>query len=479
MEGFDSVAALPFFVLIGAAVLLLLLDLAGVAAKLRLPIGLAGVLGAGASYFPQSYLRETAFKGLVHLDAFSFAFATIILIGTALALLLGSGQAKAQRAIDSVDVDVLLLLASCGGLVMVSAANLIVLFLGFELLSVCVYVLSGIAKGERASAEGALKYFILGAFSSAFLLYGMTLVYGATGSMDLVQIGQAATLDNPMLLIGLGLTVFGFAFKVGAVPFHFWTPDVYQGAPVSIAAYMAVVVKAAAFGSFLRVVVVAFGSVQTEWVSLLWLLSVVTMTVGNILALWQRSVKRMLAYSSIAHAGYALIGFVVLGSAAGGEATIFYLAAYTAMTIAAFGVVLLASGGTQFQYGTDDMQSLKGLGWSRPFLGLVMTVALLSLAGMPPLGGFVAKFYLFSAAVKGGYTGLAVIAALNSVVSLYYYLGVIVVMYFSGEGEERSAERVPFAPGLALAIATVGIFYLGFFSEDCFRFVQLAMASLS
>ena len=189
----------------------------------------------------------------------------------------------------------------------------------------------------------------------------------------------------------------------------------------------------------------------------------------------------MLAYSSIAHAGYALIGFVVMGGAAGGEATIFYLAAYTAMTIAAFGVVLLASGGTALQYGSDDLQSLKGIGWSRPFLGLVMTVALLSLAGMPPLGGFVAKFYLFSAAVKGGYTGLAVIAALNSVVSLYYYLGVIVVMYFSGESEERvgGIDRVPFAPGLALALATVGIFYLGFFSEDCFRYVQLAMASLT
>ena len=481
MEGFDLVAALPFGVLVGIAVLLLLLDLAGYADRVRLPLGVLAVTGAWAAFLPQSYIRETAFKGLVHLDAFSFAFATITLAGTLFALLLSSGQLKAQNAVDSVDVDVLMLFATCGGLVMISAANLIVLFLGFELLSVCVYVLTGIAKSEKASSEGALKYFILGAFSSAFLLYGMTLVYGATGSMDLVQIGQAATLDNPMLLIGLGLTVFGFAFKVGAVPFHFWTPDVYQGAPVSISAYMAVVVKAAAFGSFLRVVTVAFGGIQTEWVGLLWLLSVLTMTVGNILALWQRSVKRMLAYSSIAHAGYAMIGFVVLGSAAGGEATIFYLAAYTAMTIAAFGVVLLASAGTGRQYAADDLESLKGLGWSRPFLGLVMTVALLSLAGMPPLGGFVAKFYLFSAAVKGGYTGLAVIAALNSVVSLYYYLGVIVVMYFSGEQTdgEGAADRVPFAPGLALALATVGIFYLGFFSEDCFHFVQLAMASIT
>jgi NADH-quinone oxidoreductase subunit N len=439
-------------------------------------------------YFPQMVMPPSGFHagegslfgGLLDADGVSAFFGTLILIGTGLSSLLHYKQAAAQNASTSSDVDVLLLLTACGGMVMVSAANLIVFFVGFELLSVCVYVLSGIARKEQASAEAALKYFILGAFSSAFMLYGITLIYGATGSMDLLTIGKALTSTNVMGLIGIGLLLFGFCFKVSLVPFHFWAPDVYQGAPVSISAFMAVVVKAAAFGSFLRIMAEAFGGVAEVWTGLFWTLSVLTMTVGNLMALRQRSIKRMLAYSSVAHAGYALMGFLAFGNAGGAEAVGFYMLAYMFMTITAFGVVLVVSAGSEAQYDRDDVDSLSGIGWTHPFLGIVMTIALLSLAGMPPLSGFMGKLLLFTAAVNAGYVGLAVIAAVNSVISLYYYLGVVVTMYFSGDRKLSWSvpAEIPFGPSVALALSTFGTIYFGLFSDNCIRLIQLAVKSM-
>jgi len=422
-----------------------------------------------------------ALNGLMYVDGFSALFGSIVLMGTALTSLLHHRQAAAQNAVVSSDVEVLLLLAACGGLVMVSTANLIVFFLGFELLSVCVYVLTGIAKREQASAEGALKYFILGAYSSAFLLYGITLVYGATGSMDLALIAKAASGDNLMLLVGIGLIIFGFCFKIGAVPFHFWAPDVYQGAPVSIAAYMAVVVKAAAFGSFLRVMSLAFGEVSEVWVGFIWTVSVLTMTVGNLMAIRQRSIKRMLAYSSISHAGYALMGFLALGPARGADAVAFYMIAYTFMTVASFGAVLAVTGGSSAQYDRDELESFAGIGWTHPALALIMSIAMLSLGGMPPFGGFMGKFYLFSAAIQSGYVGLAIIAALNSVLSLYYYLRVLVVMYFTGDRKLSWSppKEIAAGPGMALALATFGTVYLGIFSDSCIKLVHIALKAFS
>lgn len=418
-----------------------------------------------------------AFHGLLAVDSLSGLFGIIILLGTGLSSLLHYRQAAGQRAVQSHDVDVLLLLSAIGGMVMVSTTHLMVFFLGFELLSVSVYVLSGIAKNEQASSEGALKYFILGAFSSAFLLYGITLIFGATGSMDLVQIAAKANAQNAMLLVGIGLLIFGFCFKVSVVPFHFWAPDVYQGAPVSIAAYMATVVKAAAFGSFLRVMLMAFGSVSEVWSGFVWTLAVLTMTVGNLMAVRQRSIKRMLAYSSVSHAGYALLGFLALGAGRGAEAVVFYLIAYTFMTVAAFGVVLVVTTGSDAQYDRDDLDSFSGIGWSHPVLALMMSIAMLSLGGMPPFGGFMGKFYLFRSAVQSGYVGLAIIAALNSVVSLFYYLRVMVVMYFSGERKLAwsPAAELPFGPGLAITLATFGTIYLGLFSDNCIRLLQLVL----
>ena len=482
MNRVNLIAAAPVGVLVFCAISILLIGLfrSNERPFPRLIWGVGSCVVAWLASVPMYYMQTTAWHGMVFADSYTFFFNTILLLGTALTFLLNDEQLEGQKVTKSLDVDVLLLLAVAGGMVMVSANNLITLFVGFELLSVSVYVLTGLAKMEKASTEGALKYFVLGAFSSAFLLYGMTLVYGATGTMEISQIGAAVNPHNLMLLIGLGLMIFGFGFKVSLVPFHFWTPDVYQGAPVSIAGFMAVVVKAAAFAAFFRVMYSSFASLSEAWIGMLWLLSVLTMTVGNFIALRQKSIKRMLAYSSVAHAGYALMGFLVLGAAGGGEAMAFYMLVYTFMTISAFGVVLLVTSGSKAQYEADDISSLAGVGWTHPLLGLAMTFAMLSLAGMPPLAGFMGKFYLFGAAVKGGFVGLAIIAALNSVVSLYYYLRVIVVMFFSERPELgwEPPRKIPFGANVALVITTLATVYVGLFSADYYGLARDAVKGI-
>ena len=427
--------------------------------------------------------KASAFGGMLYVDSFSGIFNIIILLGTIGVFLLMHGQLESQKVKPSVDINVLILLASIGAMSMVSSSHLIVLFVGFELLSVSVYVLTGLAREEKSSSEGALKYFILGAFSSAFLLYGIALIYGSTGSMNLNDIALMSSTMNPMLILGLGLVIFGFGFKVSLAPFHFWTPDVYQGAPISMTTYMAIVVKAAAFGAFLRLMMVAFISMSQVWVGLIWIMAVLSMCVGNLLALRQKSLKRMLAYSSIAHAGYAAMGLVALvgeGSRTdGASAIIFYILVYSLMTLASFGIAQLISVGTEAQYDRDSMKSLKGLGWKSPLLGLAMTVAMLSLAGMPPMAGFVGKIHLFSAVIQQGFVGLAVIAALNSVVSLYYYLRVIVWMYFE---EADEAVQLPGlcnrAPMFAVMFATIATLALGIFSSSFYQDAVQAAKSL-
>lgn len=440
-------------------------------ASICLIVQLGGILGA-APVAPDAALYE---------DGFGALFSLIILVGTLLTSMLHHNQLAGQRVEPTADVDVMLMFAALGGMVMVSAANLITFFVAFELLSVSVYAMAGLARREKASSEGAMKYFILGAFSSAFLLYGIALVYGATGSFQLAEIGARGTVGNPMFSVGLGLMLFGLFFKISAAPFHFWSPDVYQGAPTSITGFMATVVKTAAFGSFLRMMCVAFGSIAAVWTGFVWMIAVLTMTVGNLMALRQRSLKRMLAYSSISHAGYALMGFVALRGQGGAEAVAFYLLVYTFMTIAAFGAIMLVTSNTAAQYANDDIDSFRGLGWAHPVLGLAMTLAMLSLAGFPPLAGFFGKFYLFSAAIRAGYTGLAIIAALNSLVSLAYYLRLVVVMYFSGE-REFSLEiysSQSFCTRMALTAATAVTVLLGLFSNDCVRWIQVAMHGVS
>ncbi|MCB0345885.1 MAG: NADH-quinone oxidoreductase subunit N [Bdellovibrionales bacterium] len=481
METIDIIAAAPLICMTFGIVALLLLDLFRIDALPfpRLWWGVGICAATGFLFWPFLTLSETAFHGMMAVDAFTFAFALLILGGSAVTFMLSDELLEGQRIEPSADLDLLVLFAALGGIMMVAATHMMMLFVGFELLSICVYVLTGAARYQRASSEGALKYFILGAFSSAFLLYGMALVYGATGSMYLSEIGRHIGEPSMMLLIGLGLLIFGFGFKVSLVPFHFWTPDVYQGAPTSMTGFMAVVVKAAAFGAFFRLMATGFGGISGSWSTMVAVLAVLSMTIGNVIALRQTSVKRMLAYSSIAHAGYAMLGFLALGTG-GGAAVVFYMLVYALMTLGAFGVVLVVSSGSEAQYECDSIDSMQGLGWTHPLLGIAMTVAMLSLAGVPPLGGFMGKFYLFSAAVRSGYTALAVVAAINSVVSLYYYLRIVVVMYFSGERtlSWEPPRALVFGPRIALILVTTGTLYIGIFSSRYYETARIAARSL-
>jgi NADH-quinone oxidoreductase subunit N len=349
----------------------------------------------------------------------------------------------------------LVLFAVVGIVVMAAATDLVVMFLGLETMSMAVYVLAGIRKREPRSNEAALKYFLLGAFASAFMLYGIALVYAAAGSTMLAQIQAAAvSVDasaRSLLVVGAAMLLVGFGFKVAAVPFHLWTPDVYEGAPTSVTAFMATVVKIGAFAALIRTLTIALAPIAADLSLALWIGAAATMTVGNVVALRQTSIKRMLAYSSIAHSGYLLVGAAAATSGAA-SAMLFYLVAYGAMNLGAFGVVMtLARQGE----GGDRIADLAGLGQSRPMLAVAMTLCMLSLTGIPPLGGFLGKLYLFTEALEAGQTTLVVVAVLNSVVSAFYYLGVVRVMYFENPrgGIEPLAPRPYLWAGTALAVA--------------------------
>jgi NADH-quinone oxidoreductase subunit N len=403
-------------------------------------------------------------------DSIGVVSGMLVLCGLSFTLMFSFGRARGLGGTSSSDLDLLMVFATVGGLAMVSAGNLILLFLAVELLSVSAYVLTCSARASKQSSEAALKYLVMGAFSSAFLLFGIALIYGAVGSVELVDISRFAKTnpDSSLLLLGLGLLFFGFLFKVGAAPFHFWSPDVYQGAPTVFTIFMAVVVKMAAFGALLRVCLYGFSPLYNQWVGVLWIVAILSMTVGNLMALGQTGLKRLLAYSGVSHAGFVLIGLVA-GGRNGTEATMFYMMAYGLMTLASFGVVLVITNGAE----DDDFSLLDGLGWSRPTLGACMAIALLSLAGIPPLVGFLAKFYVIMAAFEGGYSGLAVIAMLNSAVSLYYYAKLVARLYLPET--ERSLAPVISTGGLsgyALAFLSICIVAGGIFSGGLIGLLQ-------
>jgi NADH-quinone oxidoreductase subunit N len=345
-------------------------------------------------------------------------------------------------------------------------------------MSLSLYVLAGSFRTRASGNEASMKYFLLGAFSSSFFLYGIALLYGATGTTSLAGIGAAlgtgGAARDPLVLAGLALLMVGFGFKTSAVPFHQWAPDVYQGAPTSVAALIATGSKAAAFAALLRVVV-STRALQPDWTALLWILAALTMTVGNVIALAQRNLKRMLAYSSVAHVGYMLVGLVT-GSDVGGAAVLYYLVVYSFGTVGAFGVILLLE--RQDRAEAVDLDAYGGLAARHPVLALALTVCLISLIGLPPTAGFVGKFYLFSAAIQGRFYWLGVIAVLNSVIAAYYYLRLIVYMYMrEPEGEGVRAALTP-AAGLALAVAVSATLYLGIWPGTVFAFARRAIAPL-
>jgi NADH-quinone oxidoreductase subunit N len=445
----------------------------GILALLSL-VGLGLALGEALLLWGAS---ESAFSESIVLDSFAIFFTMIFLMAAALTILSSIHYVR-QTGIHEGEFYALVLFATVGMILMAAANDLIVFFLGLETMSVAVYVLTGMWRADSRSSEAAMKYFLMGAFATGFLLYGIALIYGATGSTNLNRIAAYfldQSSDWPLYLVGGGfLLLVGFAFKVGAVPFHFWVPDVYEGAPTPVTGFMSVAVKAAAFAAWVRILMHKLSPLEGDWVFPLWIIAIGTMTLGNLLAISQTSVKRMLAYSSIAHAGYLLIA-VVAGEEWGGLPLVFYILAYACMTIGAFAVLTWLA---ESDNPRETYHDFAGLGFKRPFIALAMSLFMLSLAGFPPLAGFVGKFYVFRAAVLSGHVDLAIIGVLNSLLSVVYYLRVIVAMYMEeGGAEGKSFGQAPFVY-IAIGVALIGTIFLGILPATALDWSRIAFASL-
>jgi NADH-quinone oxidoreductase subunit N len=411
-------------------------------------------------------------------DAFSLFFHALILGIALVVVLLSPGYLRSTR-LPAGDYYALLMFSVVGMLGLVSCRELVSLFVALEIMSVPLYALAGLERERPESQESAMKYFITGAFSSAFLLYGIALLYGVSGStrMDRIATAVAARAEGEaalLPLLGVGLLLVGFGFKVASVPFHSWAPDVYEGAPTTVTALMAAGVKAAAFGGLLRVLMQAVPSLSADWRPALAVLALLTMVVGNLGALAQSNVKRMLAFSSVAHAGYLLTALVA-APGPGSEAILFYLVGYAAVNLGGFGAMAaLARDGREPLSLTD----LAGLSQRRPLLAAAVTVYLISLAGVPVSAGFVGKFYLFSAAVNAGWVGLAVVGVLASVVSAYYYLRVVVAMYMREPVGDDAWGAVGALPAAGLAMSVAVVIVLGVYPAPVLDWARVALQSL-
>ena len=426
-------------------------------------LGWMTIVGAAIALWVSIQMHQagtvgTQFNEMFKVDNFSLFFNIIFLVSTILVTLISMSYLD-RRDRKQGPYYLLILLATLGMMLMAAGNELIIVFLGLELMSLSLYVLAGYFRESPASSEAGMKYLLLGAFASAFFLYGIALIYGGAGTTSVPEIAQAITADDksPLLLAGMFLLVVGFGFKVAIVPFHQWAPDVYEGAPTTIAAFISAGPKAAGFAAFLRIFMEALPNLQGEWSGVLILLAMLTMTVGNVIAIAQTNIKRMLAYSSIAHAGYVLIGLAAANND-GISSAMLYLLIYCVMNIGAFGAIILAK--------TEDGESLMisdyaGLGLRKPLLAMFMTIMLLSLAGFPPTAGFVGKFYIFKAAVGAGHIWLVIIGAVNTAISAFYYLRVVVTMYM--REPEAELEFSPYASTLVvgLILAAVGVLLIG------------------
>ncbi len=470
MTNTDLISILPLLILSGYACLLLLADLFIPAGRKQWTgwLALVGLLAAGAGMLPWPRSGSlTGFGGMIVVDGFALFLNVIFILSGVLAILLALNYLP-RTGIERGEFYVLLLFTLTGMMLMGQAGDLIVVFLALELLSIPLYILSGFARPRPSSEESAMKYFLLGAFASGFLVYGIALTYGATGATNLSAIlaaAQSGTAATGLLLAGAALILVGLGFKVAAVPFHMWTPDVYDGAPSVVTAFMSVGAKAGGFAALLRVFVIAFPNLAPQWAGIAALIAALTMALGNFAAIAQSNIKRMLAYSSIAHAGYILMALVAASSSKAGltdfsvGAALFYLLAYALTNLGTWAIVIAverAEGDSSAGLALDDYA---GLGWRRPGLALAMALFMLSLTGLPPTVGFVAKFYVFRAAIDAGYLWLALVGVLTSLVSAYYYLRIVIIMYMrEGEGRALANPALNFAVGLtALATFVFGL----------------------
>jgi NADH-quinone oxidoreductase subunit N len=480
MTSNDLLTLLPFIILVTWACLLLLAILfipkeRSWLSPLLAAIGLVITLGFSLA---QTGKSSTAFGGMVVVDGFA-SFLFVLILCSGLAGIAVAFDYLKRMGIDRGEYYVLLLFSISGVMLMATASDLIIVFLALELLSIPLYVLAGFAQPRIESEESSLKYFLLGAFSTGFLVYGIALIFGATGFTGLAEIVKAAntgSADITLLAVGAGLVLVGLGFKVAAVPFHMWTPDVYQGAPTAVTAFMAVGAKAGGFAALLRVFTLAFPSLTVNMVPVLWMISALTMIVGNVVAIAQTNIKRLLAYSSIAQAGYILMALVPYGngkvSPNSVAAALFYLVAYAFTSFTAWAVVISLE---KAENKGLELSDYAGLARKYPVLAAAMAVSMLSFTGVPPTLGFVGKFYLFSTVMESGYIGLALIGVLTSLVSAYYYLRVVVYMYMrEGEPEVRREPLLLFTAA-AGAVCTV---VLGIFSGPLLNWASQAVLRL-
>ncbi|MFN8425328.1 MAG: NADH-quinone oxidoreductase subunit N [Anaerolineales bacterium] len=475
----DLTTILPLLILTVWACVLLLVDLfipkdrKGITALLS-ALGLAVTLGYTLA---QIGSEVTGFNGMVTLDGFSIFVNALLLVSGLLGVAVAYGYVK-RMGIERGEYYTLLLFSVVGMMLMAQATDLIVVFLALELLSIPLYVLAAFARPQQDSEEAGLKYFLLGAFSSGFLVYGIALIFGATQSTNIFAIVTAASTSTGSLLltIGAALLLIGFGFKVAAVPFHMWTPDVYQGAPTAVTAFMSSGAKIAGFAALLRVFATAFPSIATDMTDVFWVISAATMIIGNVVAIAQTDIKRLLAYSSIAHAGYILMAFVPYGNdsvvATSVAAGLFYLVSYVFTNFGAWGVVIALEKQEGKGLALDDYA---GLAKKHPALAAAMTIFMLSLIGLPPTIGLIGKLYLFRAVIDGGFIWLAVIGVLTSVISAFYYLRVVVIMYM--KDGEPTAEREPWLDATMIVTALVTVI-VSFVPQFLFAWASEALLKL-
>jgi NADH-quinone oxidoreductase subunit N len=422
------------------------------------------------------------FNGAVKLDDLALFVTLTVIAATGLAVVLSADAMKGQEAAHG-EYYGLLLLSASGMMLLAESVDLITFFIALEMLSLALYALSGLYRRDARSNEASIKYFVMGAFASGFVLYGMALLYGATGTLSLPEIGRALATQAPAPALatpGFLLLLIGLAFKVGAVPFHQWVPDVYEGAPTAVTAFMSVAVKAAGFGAVIRILLTAGATESSTWGQVIWAIAMATMVIGNLLAIGQSNVKRMLAYSSIAHTGYVLAGLTALrqsgaSSAAlrdAGGAAMYYLFVYTFMTLGAFAFLIYAGRGDK---DAEEIGDFAGLSKRKPWAALAMTVFMVSLAGIPPTAGFFGKFLLFKAMVQAKEYPLVIVGVLSSAVSLYYYLRVVVYMYMKPEPESSETPRLGFNAALVIFACAGFTLALGILPS---RYLQLSQQSI-